>query len=46
MNLLEMVQGYRVLIQTVFGQDDRFFLRLQRRDMICSTSSDEESKNE
>lgn len=41
-NLLEMVQVYRVMKQTLFSQDDRFFLRMQKRDLICSSETGEE----
>ena len=37
--LLEMVKDYRVMKQVIFSHDDRFFLQLQHRDMICSSSS-------
>lgn len=37
--LLEMVQVYRVMKQTLFSQDDRFFLRMQRKDVICSSDT-------
>ena len=37
--LLEMVRGYHVMKQVLFSQDDRFLLRLQRRDVITDSSS-------
>ena len=43
-NLLEMIQIYRVMKMTVFSQDDRFFLRAQRRDMIYTSESEEDQQ--
>ena len=36
-NLLDIVKGFHVMKQVLFSQDDRFFLHLQRRDMIYSS---------
>ena len=42
-HLLEMIKDYKLMKDVFFTQDDRFFLKLQHRDMICSsTSSDEQ----
>ena len=38
--LLDIVKGYHVMKQVLFSQDDRFFLHLQRRDMIHSSGTD------
>ena len=40
--MLEMIKDYRVMKQVIFTQDDRFFLQLQHRDMICSSTSEQE----
>ena len=40
--LLEMIKDYRVMKQVIFSHDDRFFLKMQHRDMICSSSSAEQ----
>ena len=39
-----MIQIYRVMKMTVFSQDDRFFLRAQRRDMIYTSESEEDQQ--
>ena len=41
-NLLEMIKDYHVMKQVLFTHDDRFFLQLQHRDMICTTSSEQD----
>ena len=41
-NLLEMIKDYKLMKQVLFSQDDRVFLQLQQRDMICTSSSDDE----
>ena len=41
-NLLEMVKDYHLMRQVLFNQDDRFFLALQHRDMICESSTENE----
>ena len=41
-NLLEMIKDYHMMRQVLFTEDDRFFLQLQHRDMICSTTSEED----
>ena len=41
--LLEMIKDYHVMKQVLFTHDDRFFLQLQHRDMICSSTSENES---
>ena len=38
-NLLDIVKGFHVMKQVLFNQDDRFFLHLQRRDMIYSSDT-------
>ena len=38
-NLLEMVKYYGLMRQVFFSQDDRFFLKLQHRNMICTDES-------
>ena len=40
-NLLEMIKDYHLMKQVLFSQDDRVFLQLQQRDMICTSSSEE-----
>ena len=40
-NLLEMIKDYHLMKQVLFDQDDRFFLQLQHRDMICETTTDD-----
>ena len=46
-NILDMVKGYHVMKQVLFSQDDRFLLKLQRRDMIHSSSTeDNDNDNE
>ena len=42
-NLLDIVEGFHVMKQVLFSQDDRFFLHLQRRDMIYSSETNSES---
>ena len=41
-NLLDIVKGFHVMKQVLFSQDDRFFLHLQRRDMIYSSETNSE----
>ena len=41
-NLLEMIKDYHMMRQVLFTEDDRFFLQLQHRDMICSTTSEDD----
>ena len=41
-NLLEMIKDYKLMKDVFFTQDDRFFLKLQHRDMICSGSTSSE----
>ena len=41
--LLEMIKDYHVMKQVLFTHDDRFFLQLQHRDMICSSTSENDS---
>ena len=43
--LLQMIKDYRVMKQVIFTHDDLFFLQLQHRDMICSSSSEQETEN-
>ena len=33
-NLLKMIQGFRVMRSVLFTRDDNFFLQLQSRDVI------------
>ena len=42
--LLDIVKGYHVMKQVLFSQDDRFFLHLQRRDMIYSSETETEAE--
>lgn len=41
-NLLEMIKDYHLMKQVLFSQDDRFFLALQHRDMICESTTENE----
>ena len=45
-NLLDIVKGFHVMKQVLFNQDERFFLHLQRRDMIYSSESSQCEKEE
>ena len=45
-NLLKLIKGYHVMKQVLFSHQDRFFLQLQRRDIIYSSSSEEQSEQE
>ena len=48
-NLLEMIKDYHLMKQVLFTEDDRFFLQLQHRDMICTSSdynSDSDDQND
>lgn len=45
-NLLEMIKDYHLMKQVLFNQDERFFLKLQRRDLICESSSENEMMSE
>ena len=44
-NLLEMVKDYKLMKDVFFTQDDRFFLKLQHRNMICSSTSSEDQRS-
>ena len=45
-NLLDLIKGYRVMKQVLFSQQDRFLLQMQRRDVIYSSSSEEQNEQE
>jgi len=41
-NFLQMMKNYHLIKQVMFTQDDRFLTKLQHRDMICTSSSENE----
>ena len=41
-NLLEMIKYIHLMSSVLLSQDDRFFLQLQHRDMICTDTSEDE----
>lgn len=41
-NFLQMMKNYHLIKQVMFTQDDRFLTKLQHRDMICTSSSEED----
>ena len=45
-NLLKMIQGFRVMRSVLFSRDDNFFLNLQSRDVINSMSDQEYYSNQ
>ena len=44
-NLLEMIKDYHLMKQVLFDQDDRFFLQLQHRDMICESTTEDDMRS-
>mgnify|MGYP001626887541 CR=1 FL=1 len=40
-HFLELTKDYHLIKQVLFNHDDRFLIKLQHRDLICTSSSDE-----
>ena len=41
-SFLELTKYHHLIKQVLFNQDDRFLIKLQHRDLICTSSSEEE----
>ena len=44
-NFLEMVKDYNMMKQVLFDENDRFLLRHQQKNMICTSSSEDLDKS-